>query len=111
MSKIVGRMAGCYSPIGKTFILTDENGNELTGVTVDQKQIFTANLNDIRDGKVAANDEGVVTGQMFDYTNATKKLWEYVCINNNNKTNEELASEIGLTDEELSQILDTTYSV
>ena len=33
---ISGNLVGSYSQIGKTFILTDENGNELTGVVVDQ---------------------------------------------------------------------------
>lgn len=60
---IVGNMAGCYSPIGKTFVLEDADGNEFTGVVVDQEMIFTANASsDIREGKVAATDAGVVTG-------------------------------------------------
>lgn len=63
MSKIVGKMAGCYSPMGKTFILTDDDGNEFTGVVTDQKKVFDAGLNDIRAGKVAANSEGVVVGE------------------------------------------------
>jgi len=62
---ISGNMVGSYSQFGKTFILTDENGNELTGVVVGQKTVFTANAaEDIREGKVAATDEGVVTGKV-----------------------------------------------
>lgn len=59
---IVGNMAGCYSPMGKTFIITDENGNELTGVITDQEQIFTATDNDVREGFVYASDSGVSIG-------------------------------------------------
>ena len=33
--KIVGNVVGCYSPMGKSFIIADENGNEMTGVVVD----------------------------------------------------------------------------
>lgn len=62
MSKIVGKMAGCYSPMGKTFIIADENGNELTGVVTEEKKVFTAGLDDIRSGKIAANAEGIVIG-------------------------------------------------
>ena len=60
--KIVGNMIGCYSPMGKTFILEDENGNEITGIVVDQKTVFTATAADIVKGKVAGTDAGVVTG-------------------------------------------------
>lgn len=59
---IVGNMTGCYSPIGKTFIIADENGNEITGVVVDQERIFTATDNDVREGMVYASDSGVSTG-------------------------------------------------
>ena len=59
---ISGNMVGSYSQIGKTFILTDENGNELTGVLVDQMTIFNATDNDVREGMVYAGDEGVSTG-------------------------------------------------
>ncbi len=47
----------------KTVILTDDNGNEITGVVVGEETVFTANAaTDIREGKVAATSEGVVTG-------------------------------------------------
>ena len=59
---IIGNMAGCYSPMGKTFIITDENGNEITGVVTEQEQIFTATDNDVREGMVYAGDGGVSTG-------------------------------------------------
>lgn len=61
---IIGNMVGCYSPMGKTFILQDENGNEITGVIVDQETVFNATPNDVREGKVFAGDEGVKTGTL-----------------------------------------------
>jgi hypothetical protein len=60
--KIVGNMVGCYSPMGKTFIIEDENGNEITGIVVDQETVFTATAADIVKGKVAGTDDGVVVG-------------------------------------------------
>jgi hypothetical protein len=60
--KIVGNMVGCYSPIGKTFIIEDENGNEITGIVVDQETVFTATAADIVKGKVAGTNDGVVIG-------------------------------------------------
>ena len=63
MSKIVGNFVGSYSQIGKTFIISDENGVEIAGVVTDKEVIFTANPErDIREGTVAATDDGIVTG-------------------------------------------------
>ena len=59
---ISGNMVGSYSQIGKTFILVDEDGNEITGVVVDQETVFTAGDNDVREGMVYASDSGVSTG-------------------------------------------------
>lgn len=59
---ISGNMVGSYSQIGKTFILTDSDGNEMTGVVVGQETVFTAGDNDVREGMVYASDEGVSTG-------------------------------------------------
>lgn len=60
--KIVGNMVGCYSPIGKTFILVDENNNEVIGVVVDQEKVFNAVPSDVKKDKVFANDDGVQIG-------------------------------------------------
>lgn len=61
-NKIMGNMIGCYSQIGKTFILTDDTGNEFTGVVTDNEVIFTATDNDVREGSVYASDGGVSIG-------------------------------------------------
>lgn len=63
MSKIVGDMAGCYSPLGKTFIFTDDEGTEITGVVTEQEQVFSASVADVKIGKTFASDEGVKTGE------------------------------------------------
>jgi hypothetical protein len=47
----------------RTYILTDENGTELVATFVESEAIFDATANDIRAGKVAATDTGVVTGK------------------------------------------------
>jgi hypothetical protein len=59
---IYGNAVGGITGYGKTFILQDENGNELTGVVVDEETIFTATDNDVREGMVYASDSGVSTG-------------------------------------------------
>jgi hypothetical protein len=63
MSGIIsGNMVGGAAPL-RTLILEDTDGNQLTGVVVGREVIFTANAaEDIREGKVAATDAGVVTG-------------------------------------------------
>ena len=62
---IMGNMIGAYSQIGKTFVITDESGNELTGVVTEKEQVFTATDNDVREGSVYASDAGVSTGKKF----------------------------------------------
>ena len=49
----------------KTIVLEDENGNQVVAVLVDQEVDFTATANDIREGKVAATDDGVTIGEKF----------------------------------------------
>ena len=59
---ISGNLVGSYSQIGKTLMLVDENGNEITGIVVDQEVIFDATDNDVRLGSVYAGDSGVSIG-------------------------------------------------
>lgn len=44
------------------YILQDEDGTEYPAVLVDEETVFDATANDIREGKVAATDDGVITG-------------------------------------------------
>jgi hypothetical protein len=60
--KIAGRVVGCYSPIGKSFIIEDENGSTFTGIVVDQETVFTATAADILAGKTAGTEDGIVVG-------------------------------------------------
>lgn len=46
-----------------TFILVDENGNEIPAVLTKNEVDLTATTNDIREGVVAVTDDGVVTGE------------------------------------------------
>ena len=58
---ICGNMVGGIMPL-KTLILVDENNNEVIGAVVEELTIFDATAEDIKLGKVAATDSGVVTG-------------------------------------------------
>ena len=58
--EVLGYVDGYEST--KTFLLEDENGNQLTGVVVDEFTVFTAASEDIKLGKVAASDSGIITG-------------------------------------------------
>ena len=62
MSVICGNLVGGITCYGKTFVLEDESGNQLTGIVVDEMTVFTATAEDIKLGKVAGTDSGVVTG-------------------------------------------------
>lgn len=59
---ILGNATGGFG-FPRTYILTDNNGNELTGVYVESETIFTATDNDVREGMVYASDSGVSVGQ------------------------------------------------
>lgn len=45
-----------------TYILVDEQGNEVPAVYVDSELVFTATENDIRKGTTAVTNDGVVEG-------------------------------------------------
>lgn len=47
----------------RTYILVDDNGEEYTATFVDNETVLDATANDIRQGKVAATDDGLVTGE------------------------------------------------
>lgn len=58
---ILGNATGGFG-FPRTYIIADENGNEVTGVYVESETIFTATDNDVREGMVYASDSGVSTG-------------------------------------------------
>ena len=59
---ISGNMVGSYSQIGKTFILVDEDGMELTGVITENVHVFDATPADVKIGKTFVSDDGVLEG-------------------------------------------------
>ena len=50
------------SGLERAFILVDDEGKEFPAVFVENEVVFTATANDIRLGKVAASESGVVEG-------------------------------------------------
>lgn len=58
---ICGNIVGGFAPL-KTVIFVDENNNEMVGTVVENLTIFDATAEDIKLGKVAATDSGVITG-------------------------------------------------
>lgn len=60
---ISGNMVGTYSSLGKTFILVDESGNEITGVVTENIQAFDAKPKDVRINKTFVSDDGVSVGE------------------------------------------------
>ena len=59
---ICGNLVGGITGYCKTFVLVDEDGNETVGVVVDELTLFDATAEDIKLGKVAASDSGIVIG-------------------------------------------------
>lgn len=59
---ISGNMVGMYSSIGKTVILVDEDGNEVTAVITENAQVFNATPDDVKIGKTFAGEEGILKG-------------------------------------------------
>jgi hypothetical protein len=106
--------------LGKTFIIEDSEGNELVGVLTDSDVVIDATPNDVRAGKVAVTQNGVITGEkeippyyageghrvvtkgsqliiphwLYDYT----KLQVVVCEYNISMSNSVSATKVGLLD-------------
>jgi len=60
---IYGNAVGGTAPI-KTLIMTDEDGNEITGVVTGSEVIFDATPADVRIGKKFASNEGIQVGEL-----------------------------------------------
>ena len=55
--------ATSYLPeYGQTVLIVDENNNQIPAVVVEDRTVFDATPEDIKLGKVAASDSGIVTG-------------------------------------------------
>lgn len=57
-----GGYGGSSDDDTQMYILVDEDGNEYPAVFVDEETVFDATANDIREGKIAATEDGVITG-------------------------------------------------
>lgn len=101
-----------------TFILVDEDGNEIPAVLTKNEVDLTATANDIRLGSIAVTDDGVTTGEKeipvyhtyegyravsknskfalahphYDYT----KLQAIICLFNTNTSNSTAAIKVGI---------------
>ena len=76
---IMGNVVGGAAPL-KTLIIEDANGTEMVGVVTGEEVVFTANsAKDIREGTVAATEEGIVTGSKrippYDTTRSSRLIW------------------------------------
>lgn len=60
---IVGNAVGAILTTPKTIILVDEDGKEIPATLVDKEQVFTASKNDIRQGKTAVTEDGLIEGE------------------------------------------------
>lgn len=60
---ITGNVIGGILKYPDTIILRDEDGKEYAATMLGEEVELTATENDIRIGKVAANEKGVVTGE------------------------------------------------
>lgn len=63
--KVVSSAGSESGEAPNTIILEDEYGNRIVAVLVGDEVVFDATANDIREGKVAATEEGVTVGEKF----------------------------------------------
>lgn len=59
---IMGNVVGGSSALGKTLILEGKDGTQIVGVITEQENVFNAKPSDIRIGKTAVVDSGIVEG-------------------------------------------------
>lgn len=63
MSVVYGNMVGSSGSIlGKTVEILSDDGVDLMGVVVDQETVLTAKPSDVRIGKIAATESGIIEG-------------------------------------------------
>ena len=59
---IYGNVVGAAGQ-AQTYILQDEDGNEIPAVLVDSEIVFDATVNDVREGKTFVSEKGVTVGE------------------------------------------------
>ena len=60
---IVGNVIGSNPITPKTYILETNTGERIPAVLVAEETLFTATKDDIREGKTAGTEKGVITGE------------------------------------------------
>ena len=63
MSKIIYGTPVGGSALPKSYVLETEDGVQLVGVLVGEETVMTATANDIRKGKIAATENGIIEGE------------------------------------------------
>lgn len=74
---IIGNAVGGI-PFTKSYILETPDGKKIPAVLTSQEVVFTATPNDIREGKVAATGNGVVTGEKVIPSYHTTEMALYI---------------------------------
>lgn len=59
---ILGNASGGFG-FPKSFVITDDSGNELTAVVTDEVKVFDATPSDVRMNKIFASENGIQTGE------------------------------------------------
>lgn len=80
-SIVVGNTIGGSGGAPKALILKNEDGTEIPIVLVGSETVFTANANDIREGKIAATSYGKVTGTKVIPTFHTSEGYKIITAN------------------------------
>lgn len=47
---------------GQSFVIEDIDGNTFTGIVVDEVTVLTATAEDVKEGKTAGTESGIVVG-------------------------------------------------
>ena len=80
MSNIFGNVVGGPG-VPKTFIIEGEDGTEIIGTVVGNETLLTATPDDIRKGKIAATDDGIVEGTKDIPAYSTRSAYRLVANN------------------------------
>lgn len=66
------------SALPKSYVLETEDGITLTGVLVGEETVMTATANDIRQGKIAATENGIIMGEKIIPSYHTTEAFRYI---------------------------------
>lgn len=78
MSKCIYGTPVGGSALPKSYVLETEDGIQLVGVLVGEETVMTATANDIRKGKIAATENGIIEGEKIIPSYHTTETSRYV---------------------------------